>query len=116
MNPLERKLIRRLVYAPETMSRNRNFHAFDEPWTRAARRTAALLRSLRTAVHAEHTSVELVAAPAEEAGELPAWDVVISDQKSGIHRRARVSGAELEILCEDARCAQRLGRPVSATD
>ena len=40
MSPLETKLVRRLVYAPETLSRNRNFHTFNDAVARRARDAA----------------------------------------------------------------------------
>lgn len=109
MTPLERKLIRRLVFAPETLSRNRNFHAFQDPKARAARRTAGLLRSLRDALLNDETECSL-----EEHG--ADWVVVVHEPETGLERRSHLKGAELAILCEDPKCAARLGREVTATE
>lgn len=109
MTPLERKLVRRLVYSPEALSRNKNFHAFEADWAKAARRTAGLLRSLRTAMHDDRVQVS-----ATEDAE--AWQVVTFDPASGLRRVAHLRADELEILCEDPVCAARLDQPVSVPD
>jgi hypothetical protein len=47
LDELQLRIVHLLVFEPERLSRNRNFHAFDGEAMHAARRVATHLRSLR---------------------------------------------------------------------
>lgn len=96
MSPLERKLIRRLIFEPESMSRNRNFHAFSDPLAAHARRRAIWLRSVLGAFNGDDT-VQVDAT----------WDnsrlaVTMRDNSRELTRTSYLTADELEILREDA--------------
>lgn len=110
MTPLFEKLVRRLVYEPETLSRNRNFHTFADPEARRARRVASHLRSVRDAVRRETTRV---AAEVDDDGD---WQITIVDPDSGVTRTARVASDELDILREDPDVVEALGLDGQAAD
>lgn len=103
MTPLERELVRRLVYAPEAMSRNRNFHAFTDAMAWRARRTAAHLRSIRRALLRADVDTAI-----QRSGER--WEITVVDPANSLRRVARIGDDELAILREDPAVAAMLDR------
>ncbi len=101
------RLLRRLVFEPHKLSRNRNFHTFASADTRRARRVAAHLRSLRNDLRG--------AGPGCVALELDdgAWRLRIHDPAAGLVRDAWLDATELDILREDPDVAATLDGAVS---
>ena len=95
MDDFTRKVLRRLVFRPETLSRNKYFSAFDEPQMRRLRRSAKHLRSVLDA---------LVTTPLEQVSLAPLdderWEICIESPATHARRTLRVSGDELGLLCE----------------
>ena len=85
-------LLRRLYDAPEALSRNANFFAFDEPTTRRTRRIAAHMRSLRDQLRRGHARLDAV-----DAGD-HGCTLTLFYPQHGCHQRATVSRAELALL------------------
>ena len=106
MTPLQRKLVRRLVFEPHTLSRNRNFHAFEHEDAREARKVAARLRTIRTSLRRDTNEVTL-----SYDGDGNAVVRVI-DAERALRRTSTLTADELDVLCLDPRCAARLGLPV----
>lgn len=106
MDEFERRLLRRLVFRPESLSRNRNFDAFDDPTLRRLRRTARHLRSvideLRT-VPVRHVSAD----PDGAEG----WTLTVVRPRESATREVRLSADEFDLLAEHpAGAALRLTR------
>lgn len=91
---LERRVLRRLVFQPETFSRNQNFHAFDSDDGRRLLRLAARLRSLRCAIGSATTSVTCTRSAEQTL-------IVIDDSETGVHRETLLSDDAYAILLED---------------
>ena len=102
LHPLEVALLRRLVHAPRTLSRNRNPELFSQPSTRRIKRRAAHLRSLR----AELTGA-LREPPAVTVREDGAR-VLTTVREDGMRRTATISAIEWEVLLEDPDVRARL--------
>lgn len=97
---LDKRVLRRLVEVPETLSRNQNYHSFDNPAGRRLLRIAARLRSL----------IETLKSPAATArwrADGAEFLITIDDAASGVHRETRLDADAFEILREneDARAA-----------
>lgn len=102
MNELEQQLLRRLLDDPERLSRNRNFHSYQDPTVKRTARLSRVFRSLcEDLVDPELLSVTLDhdAEPRRLAVELY-WDAR--------SRTTYVTEAELAILLEDEAVAGRL--------
>lgn len=91
---LERRVLRRLVFHPETLSRNQNFHAFDSDDGRRVLRLAARLRSLLQAIR----DPAVVAVCSDDGDQLR---IVIDDPATGVHRETILSRDAFAILVED---------------
>lgn len=95
LDRFERQLLRRLVFEPGRLSRNRNFYAFDDPAMRRMRRLARLLRALRDELRqVDPDQVSL----AEDAGYVV---VTVERPESAGRHVARVTPDELDVLRED---------------
>jgi hypothetical protein len=95
MTPTERALLRRLVFEPETLPRNRNFHTFEDPAAARVRRIAAHLRSLRKAATAPGAMIRVRTCPDGR------WELSIEDPTSRLKRRAWITEDERDVLRED---------------
>jgi hypothetical protein len=88
-----------LVHQPERLSRNRNFHAFDQPGLRRARRIARQLRAVRD---------RLIALP-DGAFRLIRIDdrveLTMTDPTQNLTQVSYLSREEWDILCQDPRVA-----------
>jgi len=85
-------LLRRLYDAPEALSRNANFFAFDEPNSRRTRRVAAHMRSLRDQIVGGHARLDRL----DVTGD--ACTLSLVHPRNGCLQRATVSIAELALL------------------
>lgn len=99
MDPFVRRLIERLHEPGAPLSRNKHFHAFDNPLGKKAlqvsKRLRALERDLATLAAAGHRAVATrVAGPGDE----PAIELTLDFTELKGSRRARLSEDELEIL------------------
>ncbi len=104
MTPLEQRLIRRLIDDPSSMSRNRNFHTFDDPAFARARRIARHLRSIRSAVLAAGEGcVRIVRAGG-------AWSIRVLSPEAECVRDSFLADEEFDVLREDATVAELLDR------
>ncbi len=97
MDDFVRRLVELLVHHPERFSRNRNFHAFDEPALRRARRIARQLRAVRDRiVNLPDDAIRLVQHP-------DGLELTIEDTAHNLTQVAYLSQDEFEILCQDPR-------------
>jgi hypothetical protein len=97
LDRFERQLLRRLVFDPDRLSRNRNFYAFHDPAMRRLRRLAGLLRGLRSELAAADPGC--VDVHVDSAG----FVVIRIERRDAMARReTRVAPDELEVLREDA--------------
>lgn len=104
LDRFERQLIRRLVFEPERLSRNRNFFAFDDPTMRRLRRIASLLRALRR----ELASVDEDLVTVRQDGGFVV--VTVRRPEAAARHVARVAPDELEVIREDERVRLCLDR------
>jgi hypothetical protein len=104
---LDRRLVTLLVFRRDSLSRNRHFHAFDEPSMRRARRIATHLRAILRRVQLDpHLSVHVFEeGPGQVRLELRA------PQADLIHN-AWLSTDEWNILLMAPVVAARAGLPV----
>lgn len=102
MTPLERRLVERLVFDPESMSRNRNFHTFHDPVGRRAWRIAAHLRSVRRAVQRAGAQSRAV------RGADGRWEVQIREDADGVRRQAWLTDDEMDLLRQDPTFARNV--------
>jgi predicted PhzF superfamily epimerase YddE/YHI9 len=106
MDPFEQRLLRRLVFRPEAMSRNRNFEAFNDAALRRIRRQAKHLRSVIERLRV--TSVEQVSLTETGTGE---WTLRIEVPSERAVREVQLDAAALELLAAHPACAAiRLSR------
>lgn len=102
MTPLERRLVERLVFEPESMSRNRNFDTFEDSLGRRAWRIAAHLRSVRRAVRRATTPARAVRT---DDGR---WEVQIREDADGVRRQAWLTDDEMDVLRQDPGFARKV--------
>ncbi len=100
MTTLYQRLVRRLYLEQDSLSRNRNFLAFEAPEAARARRVAAHLRSVRNDLLRTHTVAPTVAR--EPDGRLRLTFVRGAADAS---RVTWLSRDEVDILREDASVA-----------
>ncbi|MFT6399068.1 MAG: hypothetical protein ACJAYU_003831 [Bradymonadia bacterium] len=98
---LERRVLRRLVFQPETLSRNQNFHAFDSADGRRVLRLAARIRSLLRAITSPNTEVVCLL-------DGPQPRVLIDDPDTGVQRETLLSEDAFAVLIEDERAREVL--------
>jgi hypothetical protein len=91
---LEKRVLRRLVYQPESLSRNQNFHAFDSDDGRRVLRLAARIRSLRVALRSAVSKVSCLSVGAD-------FLITIDDPEAGVHRETLLTPDAFAILFED---------------
>lgn len=98
MDALEEKLLARLVFAPEKLSRNKNFAMFQRPEYRRVRRRAAHLRSLLDLLErADPNDVRIAL-----CGEREEIEVRVDELRSGGTRLSYVPVAEYLVLLRHA--------------
>lgn len=105
---LEKRILRRLVYHPESMSRNQNFHAFDSDDGRRIRRLAARIRSLQAAFRSPNARVSY-----QRSGE--EHRITIDDSETGVHRETFLSPDAYAVLIEDSESLAALSGTNSET-
>lgn len=103
MNELEARLLRRLLDDPERLSRNRNFHSYQDAAVRRTARLSRVLRSLRSDLLREDLA-EIAVRERPESGRL-----VVELGWPGHTRTTFVSEDELAALLDDADVARVLG-------
>lgn len=99
MDELDLRVLRRLVFRPESLSRNRNFDAFDDPDFRRIRRIARHLRSVVDELR--YVPVRHVRVTADD----DAWVVHIERPEQAATRDIRLQRHELELLAMHPACA-----------
>ena len=92
---LEKRILRRLVYHPETMSRNQNYHAFDSDDGRRVLRLAARIRSLRDALRSSVIQAECLRVAS-------GYLITIDDPDTGVHRETLLSPDAYAVLVEES--------------
>lgn len=102
--PLDTRVLRRLVESPETLSRNQNFHAFDNAAGRRLLRLAARLRSLIAALRSPAATVRWYPVDRE-------FVITIDDTSTGVHRETRLDHVAFSVLRENAEARRALGEP-----
>jgi hypothetical protein len=103
MNELEARLLRRLLDDPERLSRNRNFHSYQDAAVRRTARLSRVLRSLRDDLLRDDLG-EIAVREHAEGGQL-----VVELGWPGRSRTTFVTEDELAALLEDDDVARVLG-------
>ena len=107
MYELDRRLVTLLVFQRDSLSRNRHFHAFDEPSMRRARRIATHLRAILRRVQLDpQLSVHAI----QEGPEKVRLELRAPD--SDVLHNAWLSPDEWHILLMAPAMAARAGLPV----
>jgi len=105
MNRLRNQVLRRVMEGPNSLSRNRNFHAYTDPNIRQSARIGRVLRSLRQdLLGREWTGLEI---SRPDSGPK---QVVIVISWSNQKRTCFVSEDEFALLLEDGRVFHLLHR------
>lgn len=94
MDDFHRRLLRRLVFRPESLSRNRNFDAFNDPALKRIRETARHLRSVVDELR--KAAVCDVQVARSEQG----WSVSVRRVRENATRRIMLSDEEFRLLAE----------------
>jgi hypothetical protein len=100
MDGFEQRLLRRLVFRPEVMSRNRNFDAFNDAALRRLRRQAKRLRSVIEMLRS--TPIEHVSLTATEDGD---WSLRVEVPAEHAVRVVLLEPDALALLCAHPACA-----------
>ncbi|MCB9506775.1 MAG: hypothetical protein H6698_02645 [Myxococcales bacterium] len=97
------RLVRRLVFDPGSMSRNRNFASLDDAFGRRARRVAAHIRSVRADLLAGATVTRV------ERQRDGRWCLELESKMPDARRRSVLCARAFGILNEDAGVCRVLG-------
>lgn len=95
MDEFREKLLRRLVFRPDSLSRNKYFSAFDEPEMKRIRRVARHLRGILDTLGT--TPLRYVSLQRAAEG---TWQIGIESPEAHASRTITVQESELALLCD----------------
>jgi hypothetical protein len=106
MQELQRRMLQRFYSEAERLSRNRNFHAHQDPTVRRMACAGRLLQSLRhDLLHRDLTRLTVRRVP---QGDHVA--ILLELEWEGGRRRSFLTEVELAVMCEDEQIEEQIGQ------